>query len=456
MNPTSGMCPQPDNHTAKNPSSGMSDDALLDEMERRSFDYFVHEINRSNGLVLDRTDGGAPASIAATGMGLATLTVGVDRGFITREDAIERTLACLRFFRDSPQNASKDATGHHGFYYHFLDMQTGRRAWKCELSSVDTAFLIAGMLTAAQYFARDSDAEAEIRDSAHEMYARVDWQWMTNDGLTLSHGWTPERGFLRYRWQGYNEAMLLYVLALGSTTQPLQKVSYDAWTASYRWRKIYGTELLHSGSLFTHQLSHVWIDFRSIQDEFMRARQCDYFENSRRATLLQREYAIQNPMKFSGYGADCWGLSACDGPGWLKCKVDGVERRFYNYVSRGVPFGPDDGTIAPWAVAASLPFAPEVVLPAIRHFERAGLMDANPYGFRTAFNRTFPNCNSTGGVGWVANGHCGINQGPIALMIANHRADFIWALMRRCPFIVTGLHRAGFTGGWLQAGAAAE
>lgn len=456
MNPTDGTRPQCDSPPTSEPASGISDAGLVDELELRCFGYFINEANRSNGLVLDRTDGAAPASIAATGLGLATLTAGVERGFITRADAIQRTLACLRFFRDSPQGARKDATGHHGFYYHFLDMQTGRRVWKCELSSVDTAFLIAGMLTAAQYFTRDSTDESEIRESAHALYARVDWRWMTNGGLTLSHGWTPERGFLRYRWQGYNEAMLLYVLALGSATQPLQKDSYDAWTASYRWRRIYGMELLHSGPLFTHQLSHVWIDFRGIQDDFMRARQCDYFENSRRATLLQREYAIQNPMKFSGYGADCWGLSACDGPGWLKCSVDGVERRFYNYVSRGVPFGPDDGTIAPWAVAASLPFAPEVVLPAIRHFERAGLMDTNPYGFRTAFNRTFPSGNSVGGVGWVAAGHCGINQGPIALMIANHRSDFVWALMRRSPYIVAGLQRAGFTGGWLQADASAE
>ena len=456
MNPTGGMRPQPDSHAPNDPASDMSDAALVDELERRCFDYFVQEVNRSNGLVLDRTDGAAPSSIAATGLGLATLTAGVERGFITRADAIERTVACLRFFWNSPQHAGKDATGHHGFYYHFLDLQTGQRAWKCELSSVDTALLVAGMLTAAQYFTRDSPAESEIRELAHALYARVDWPWMTNGALTMSHGWTPERGFLRYRWQGYNEAMLLYVLGLASPMHALGKDSYDAWTASYRWRKIYGTELLYSGPLFTHQLSHVWIDFRGIQDEFMRARRCDYFENSRRATLLQREYAIRNPMKFAGYCADCWGLSACDGPGWLKCNVDGVERRFYNYVSRGVPFGPDDGTIAPWAVAASLPFAPEVVLPAIRHFARSGLMHANPYGFRTAFNRTFPNGSSADGVGWVAAGHCGINQGPIALMIANHRSDFIWALMRRCPSIVTGLRRAGFTGGWLQADASAE
>lgn len=423
-------------------------DILLNTLQQKSFDYFLNEVNPANGLILDRTDGKAPSSIAATGMGLAAYPVGVERGFISRPDAIQRTLACLRFFWNSPQGTQKDATGYKGFYYHFLDMQTGKRVWNCELSSVDTTFLLAGMLTVAEYFTLDTPDEREIRALANELFARVDWQWMLNGGMTVSHGWRPERGFIKYRWHGYSEALLLYILGLGSATHPLPEASYGAWTSSYRWQKIYGTEFLYSGSLFTHQLSHIWIDFRGIRDQFMRDKRSDYFENSNRATHLQREYATRNPMKFKGYCETCWGLSASDGPGWRVCTVDGVERRFYSYVSRGVPFGPDDGTISPWAVAASLPFAPDIVIPAIEQFGKLNIADGNPYGFTTSFNRTFPT-DDAGPFGWISAGHCGINQGPVVLMIENYRSELIWSMMRNNSFLLAGLRRAGFQGGWL-------
>jgi len=422
---------------------------LLDNLQQKTFMYFINEVNLTNGLVRDRTDTGGPSSIAGTGLALASYPVGVERGYIEREDAIRRTLACLRFFANSTQSTDKDATGYKGFYYHFLDMQTGRRAWKSELSSVDSAFLLAGMLTSAEYFARDTPEESEIRLLAKELNERADWQWMLNDGPTVSHGWKPERGFIRYRWQGYSEALLLYILGLGSPTHPLPPETYTAWTSTYKWKKIYGTEFLYSGPLFTHQLSHIWIDFRGIRDPYMQSKQSDYFENSGRATHVQREYGKRNPMGFTGYGEDCWGFTASDGPGWITCEVDGIERRFYDYISRGAPFGPDDGTIAPWAVVASLPFAPDIVLPAIEQFNQLKLMDPNPYGFKTAFNRTFPAKNAET-AGWISAGHCGINQGPIVLMIENYRTELIWKLMRNCPAIVTGLRRAKFTGGWLQ------
>jgi hypothetical protein len=423
-------------------------DKFLATLQRKTFGYFVNEVNLTNGLVHDRTEPGSPCSIAATGLALAAYPVGVQRGYITRDDAIKRTLACMRFFWSSPQGTDKDATGYKGFYYHFLDMQTGRRVWKCELSSVDSTFLLAGMLAAAQYFTLDTPDESEIRTLANKLYERADWQWMLNGGPTVSHGWTPERGFITYRWQGYSEALLLYLLGLGSPTHPLPEETYAAWTASYKWKKIYGTEMLYSGPLFTHQLSHIWVDFRGIRDAFMQSKQSDYFENSRRATHMQREYATRNPMQFEGYGEHCWGLTASDGPGWIVCKVDGVERRFYDYISRGVPYGPDDGTIAPWAAVASLPFAPEIVLPTIEQFSQLKLLDPNPYGFKTSFNRTFP-APSSDSVGWISAGHCGINQGPIVLMIENYRTDMIWNLMRKCNPLVTGLRRAKFTGGWL-------
>ena len=189
--------------------------------------------------------------------------------------------------------------------------------------------------------------EREISKLADALYRRVDWQWAQNGGLTVAHGWKPERGFLKSRWEGYSEAILLYVLGLGSPTHALPERSYKAWTRTYRWKKLYGHEFLYAGPLFIHQLSHVWIDFRGIRDDYMRERGIDYFENSRRATFAQQQYAIRNPKRFKGYGEYCWGITASDGPGPATRRIDGVERRFYDYKARSIPYGPDDGTDRP-------------------------------------------------------------------------------------------------------------
>lgn len=427
----------------------VSVDADLEKLQQESFNYFLYETNPANGLVRDKTAADWPSSIAATGLALAAYTVGVERGFMSRSAAVERTLNTLRFFWNSPQGPEHDATGYKGFYYHFLDMQTGRRVWECELSTVDSAFLLAGALTAGIYFDADTTDEQEIRTLSDTLYRRADWQWAQNGGETVTHGWKPESGFLRYRWEGYDEAMLLYMLGLGSPTYPLAASSYKAWTTTYRWEKSYGYEYLYAGPLFTHQLSHVWIDFRGIQDNFMRDKGIDYFENSRRATYVQQKYAIDNPLKFSAYGPHCWGLTASEGPGPETINVGGVERKFFDYIGRGVPYGPDDGTMAPWAVVASLPFAPEIVLPTLSYcIHQAKLTEHNPYGFKASFNPTYPG-KSEYPIGWVSQWHYGLNQGPIILMIENDRSDFLWRLMRNCPYLVAGLQRAGFKGGWL-------
>jgi hypothetical protein len=424
-------------------------DAELESLQRETFSYFLHETNPQNGLVLDKTASDWPASIAATGLGLAVYPVAVERGFITRAKAIERVLATLRFFWNSPQGPEPDASGYHGFYYHFLDMQTGRRAWKCELSTVDSAILFAGALTARAYFDADTPEEREIRTLGDALYRRADWPWAQNGGATVTHGWKPESGFLDYRWEGYDEALVLYILGLGSPTHPLPEESYAAWASTYEWKNSYGYDYLYAGPLFTHQISHVWIDFRGIRDAFMRDKRIDYFENTRRATYVQQRYAIDNPLKFAGYGRDCWGITASDGPGPDTIKVNGIERRFFDYVGRGVPYGPDDGTIGPWAVVASLPFAPEIVLPAIDYLVReVDLKTGNPYGFKATFNPTYPD-KSGNPHGWVSPWHYGINQGPINPMIENYRTGLLWRLMRNCPYVVGGLRRAGFTGGWL-------
>jgi hypothetical protein len=425
-------------------------DAELETLQREAFDYFLHESNPANGLIVDKTQANWPASIAATGLALAAYPVGVERGFMARSAAVERTLTTLRFFWNSPQGPEPDATGHRGFYYHFLDMQTGKRAWQCELSTVDSAFLLAGALAAGAYFDAADSEEQEIRSLADVLYHRCDWAWAQNGKATVTHGWRPENGFIEYRWEGYDEALMLYVLGLGSPTHCLSEDSYGAWLSTYRWEERYGYGYAYAGPLFTHQLSHIWIDFRGIQDSFMRDKGIDYFENSRRATLVQQRYAIENPLRFAGYGKHCWGITASDGPGPETLKLQGIERVFFDYEGRGVPYGPDDGTLAPWAVLASLPFAPEIVLPAINHYvHRMNLKQSNPYGFKASFNPTHPGEAGNPFGCWVSPWHYGLNQGPIVLMTENYRSGMIWRLMRDNPHIRRGLRRAGFTGGWL-------
>src|SRR5471030_2117781 len=291
-------------------------EAELEILQRESFSYFVHETNPANGLVIDKTAPDWPASITATGFALAAYPVGVERGFVSRAAAVERTLATLRFFWNSPHGPQPDATGYKGFYYHFLDMQTGRRAWQCELSTIDTAILMAGALTAASYFVGNNDREREIRELADMLYRRVDWQWALNEKSTLSHGWKPESGFLPYRWDAcYSEAHILYVLAMGSPTFPIDPRGYREWTSTFEWKALYDIEHLYAGPLFIHQMSHVWLDFRGIHDDVNRKRGIDYFENSRRASHVQRQYGIENPQGFSHYHQYGWGFTASDGPG---------------------------------------------------------------------------------------------------------------------------------------------
>jgi len=411
--------------------------------------YYLHEINPANGLVRDKTDKTAPASIAAVGLALASLPVLVERGIISREFAPELALKRLRFFRDAPHGPGPDVTGYKGFYYHFLDMKSGRRVWNCELSTIDSAFLFAGMLTCAAYFDQETEEEDELRRLVDELFGKADWQWALNGGSAISHGWRPETGFIPHHWKGYDEALLLYILGLGSKTFPLPVESYAAYCSTYQWRKIYGRELLYSGPLFTHQLSHLWIDWRGIRDQFMRDHNTDYFQNSRQATYLHREYAIQNPHGFVGYGEHCWGFTACDGPGWMTRKINGVDKQFYDYIARGAPDGPDDGTVAPWVVLASLPFAPEIVIPTINHMAQLNIGVDSRYGYKPSFNQTYEVADSPTGW-WVTPYHFGVDQGPIILMIENYRTGLIWEIMRRSPYILSGLKRAGFKGGWLD------
>ena len=423
-----------------------ADDALLDSIQRAAFSYFPDAANRTNGLVADNSRPNAPVSIAVVGFALSCYAIAAERRWLTRSDAVRLTLAALRFFAQSDQSGGASATGFKGFYYHFLDFKNGARVWGSELSMIDTALLLAGALVAKQYFDGDTAEESELRNLADVLYARIDWSWAKGERATLRQGWKPECGFLHYGWEGYNEAIILYVLALGAPTHRLERDCYRDWTATYQWENLYGIDFLYGGPLFLHQYSHAWIDFRGIRDAFMREKRCDYFENSRRATLIQREYAKRNPNEFAGYADDCWGLTACDGPGEGSENLPGERRRFLGYAARGVPYGPDDGTLAGWAALASLPFAPDVALEAAREMYRRYPRMCNESRYASSFN---PSVAGDAHRPWVSAGSFGLDQGIVTMMIENHRSGLVWRLMRECTAIRTGLRRAGFRGGWL-------
>ena len=311
---------------------------------------------------------------------------------------------------------------------------------------IDTALLIAGALTACSYFTAPTPEERELRELVDGIYGRIDWVWAQDGGHTLRQGWKPESGFLHYGWEGYSEAILLYVLAAGSPTHAIQGACYHAWTSTYQWENLYGHDVLYAGPLFVHQFSHAWLDLRGIRDCFMREKQSDYFENSRSATYVQREYADRNPHEFAGYDASCWGLSAGDGPSDERPDVQYEKRRLFGYAARGVPYGPDDGTLSPAAVLAALPFAPEIALPAMRAMIERYPEIVTRGRLTSGFNPSFALAN---GRPWVSPGHYGLDQGIIVMMVENYRSGLLWRLMRECPYVTSGLRRAGFTGGWL-------
>ena len=425
--------------------------AFLDTLEQRTFGYFWDKTNTANGLTPDRWPTPSFSSIAAVGFALTAYPIGVERGYVPRADAAARVLTTLRFFWTARQDSNTTgSTGYHGFFYHFLDMTSGARFQTVELSTIDTALLLAGVLTCQSYFDNAADpGETEIRALAESIYTRTDWQWAASSRPpAIALGWHPENQFIPYDWKGYNEAMIIYILALGSPTHPADTAAWTAWTSTYTWGTFEGQSHLGFAPLFGHQYSHVWIDFRGIQDPFMRARGINYFENSRRAAYAQRAYAIANPGGWKSYGVNVWGLTASDGPADVA--------PYHTYFARGASFTEiqDDGTIAPTAAAGSIAFAPEIAIPALRAMRSAyGSNLFATYGFLDAFNPTFTGTPAMGhvvpGLGWFDTDYLGIDQGPTLAMVENYRSDLIWRLLRGNPHVVLGLCRAGFTGGWL-------
>jgi hypothetical protein len=437
------------------------EETFLDELQRDTFRFFWDASPSVTGLTPDRYPGADVSSVAAVGFALTSYLVGVERGYVTRGEAAARTLATLETLWRAPQGPAAEGTaGYKGLFYHFVDARSAVRSNLSELSTIDTALLMAGVLSAQVYFDREDETERSIRRLADSLYRRVDWAWASSPrhGPLLSMGWTPERGFLEADWRGYNEGMLLYVLALGSPTHPIDPRAWDEWTRTYRWESSRGPPHVTFGPLFGHQYSHVWIDFRGIQDRYMRARRSDYFRNSVRATYANRAYCIANPGRWSGYGELVWGVTASDGPLGATGEPDGGEQPFHAYWARAA--GPDsswdDGTIAPTAAGGSVPFAPEVTIPTLLHFrERFGERLYGRYGFKDAFNLTYPGRPGVA-AGWFDETYLGIDQGPILLMVENYRTGFVWRLLKKSAYLTEGLRRAGFTGGWLGSTAASS
>lgn len=444
----------------------LTDQAFIEQLEQRTFRFFWDQADPDTCLIPDRYPTPSFASIAAVGFGLTGYTIGVERGYVTRAQASDRVLRTLRFLEQLPQNADpQGSAGYNGFFYHFLDMKTGRRYGQVELSTIDTAFLMAGAFTCQSYFNGTGAQETEIRQIVDRLNARIDWTWAVVRPNRISMGWTPEAGFSTYDWKGYMESMVLMVIALGSPTHPISADAWPLYTATNTWATYYGQDYINFGPLFGHQFSHAWIDFRGVRDAYMSAKGIDYAENTRRATYAQRAYAIQNLGKWKGYGANIWGISASDGPADVALYVDGFPRTFLTYAARGVGVTGvlDDGTITPDAAAGSLPFTPEISLPALQEMRRRfGDHLYSTYGFLDAFNETFPAGASTyhgknvPGLGWVDTDYLGIEEGLILLMIENYRSGLVWNLMKTHPCVILGMQRAGFKGGWIGQVAARE
>ncbi len=421
-------------------------------MKHRTFNFFWELADPVTWQIPDRFPTEHFASVAATGFGLTAYIVGIENRYITRSQGAERVLKTLSWLNFSRQGAQPQGqTGYKGFYYHFLTNKEGYRFKNVELSTIDTGWLMAGILACQSYFDGENEVEMQIRNLAESLYLRVEWDWAMNGKEFMSMGWHPETGFIEAKWMGYTEAMMLMILAIGSPTHPINPEVWERCNRGYEWANFYGFEHVNFESLFGHQYSHMYIDFRGIQDEYMQGKGIDYFENSRRATLSNRAYCIKNPGGFAAYSDSIWGLTACDGPADTSMIINGKKADFFTYRARGasVQYIVDDGTIAPTAVGGSIPFAPEECIAALMAMRKTyGEKLYGQYGFRDAFNVTFITPKHPDG--WFDVDYLGIDQGPIVIQLENFQTGLIWNLMRKNKHVVNGLRRAGFRGGWLE------
>ena len=415
----------PSNPLSATPIAFASDDSFLEYVQQANFNYFWYAANPANGLIPDRSTASSPCSIAALGFGLTAIGIGIDHGWISRTQGVARVLTTLGTLLQKPQGTNTAGMiGYKGWFYHFLNMNTALRAPNSELSSVDSALLLSGVVYVRQYFNGTNSDEAGIRAEADAIINRVDWNWMARGSSAVSMGWFPPGSFIANNWNAYDEAMILYLLGLGHATNPLPVSAWNHWTNGYTWATNYNQAYVVFPPLFGHQYSHCWVDFRHISDAYMNAHDSTYFENSRRATLAQVAYCVANPMGWPGYGTNGWGLTACDDP------ITGYE-------AHGAPPAEnDDGTIAPTAVGGAMAFAPELSFPALKYLYNQYLTNIwTQYGFRDAYNlRT----------SWFDPDVLGIDQGPIVIMIENYRSQSVWNVFMRNADVQRGIARAGF------------
>ena len=392
-------------------ASSLRDDPLLEELERGAFRFFWEQANPETGLVRDRLNVRTPnkseqASIAATGFGLTALCIGEKREYISRAESQRRVLDTLRFLW-------KKLPHHRGFFYHWANVNTGLRIWDSEISSVDTAILLCGILMCRQHF-----TNPEIHELASAIYNRVDWNWLSEDTPVLPHGWTPEGGFLQYRWDNYSEMMMMYLLGLGSDAHPLPAKAWDSWkrsTFEYNGIRYIGS----FAPLFIHQYSQAWFDFRGKRDRY-----ADYFRNSIVATDVHRRFCLDLAKQFPDYSDDLWGISASDSK--------------HGYVVWGGPpsTGPIDGTVVPCAAAGSLPFQPDASMRVLRNIKnRYGQKTWSDYGFVDSFNPL---------VNWYDTDVIGIDTGITMVMAENARTAFVWDTFMKNPEAKRAMIRAGF------------
>jgi hypothetical protein len=386
------------------------DDKFLDDLERSSFLFFWEQANPQTGLIKDRcnvhiNDTGVVASIASTGFGLSAICIAEKRGYISHQDARLRVIATLVFlWRKLPT--------HRGFFYHFANINTGERIWDSEVSSVDTALLLCGILTCRQHF-----QDRDIVDLAHAIFDRVDWTWLSEDTTLLSMGWTPEMGFLPYKWDYYSELMMIYLLGMGSSSHPLRPEAWLAWkriTFEYDGLRYIGS----FAPLFVHQYSQAWFDFRHKRDKY-----ADYFQNSTTATEVHRRFCIELGKSFPDYSDDLWGITASDS-----------DR---GYVIWGGPpaMGPIDGTVVPSAPGGSLPFLPEATIRVLKNIRTHYPQAWSRYGFIDAFNPLKK---------WYDTDIVGIDTGITMLMAENLRTSFVWDTFMKNPEAQRGMTSAGF------------
>jgi hypothetical protein len=388
-----------------------TDEQLLDEIQRGSFQFFWNETNPSTGQVKDRAllngkDSRTMSSIAATGFGLTALCIGEARGYAKRMDIQNRVRTTLKFLNDRMPNV-------HGFYYHFVDMNTGQRWAQCELSSIDTSLLLCGILTARQYF-----QEPEIQDLATKIYERVDWPWMLNNGPTLSMGWRPEKGFLSARWERYCELMMIYLLAIGSPTHPLPAATWNAWkrpTITYQGL----TYISGNDPIFTHQYSQAWYDFRNKRDAY-----ANYFDNSITATKAHKLFCLSLANRFPDYSEDLWGISASD---YVK-----------GYTAWGgpPPQGPIDGSIVPCATGGSLAFLYPDCMKVLRNIRGTYASKAwGLYSYVDAFNPL---------TSWYDPDVLGIDLGITMVMAENQRTGMVWDTFMKNSEARNAMTKVGF------------